>query len=72
MNQGTDIKVVWDAGKAVVRGFFFQQNMFQKRMREKRKTEILEEITKKEKELLKNPGSEQLKRVLNCYKCNLQ
>lgn len=61
LSQGTDIKVVWDASKAVIRSFFIQQNAIQRKEKGKKKIKIREEISKNEKELLKNPRNKAVK-----------
>lgn len=42
LNQGTDVNIVWDAGKAVVRGFFIQRNIIQRKEREREIRESFE------------------------------
>lgn len=56
LNMVTRQQVVWDASKAMMRGLFVQQNATQKKLKEKRKTAILDAIL--EKELVKKPKKE--------------
>lgn len=71
LNQGTDIKTVWDASKAVIRGFFIQQNAYPKKIREKKKKEIWEEMGRNEKELFNNPDSELIKQNIKMLQTQL-
>lgn len=60
-NKGTKNKVVWDASKAVMRGFFIQQNTIKNKNREKGKEEILKQIIDNEQKLVKKPNSLKIK-----------
>lgn len=48
LNQETDLNSIWDASKSVMRGFFIQQNAYQKKRREQKKLEIMTELVKNE------------------------
>uniref|UniRef100_A0A670IRT8 Reverse transcriptase domain-containing protein n=1 Tax=Podarcis muralis TaxID=64176 RepID=A0A670IRT8_PODMU len=60
-NKGTRINVVWDASKAVMRGFFIQQNSIKNKNREKGKKEILKQIMDNGQKLIKQPNSRKIK-----------
>lgn len=47
-----------------MRGVFIQQNAYQKKIREGKKKEFLEELIKKEKELVSKPGKETTKQAI--------
>uniref|UniRef100_A0A670JGC5 Reverse transcriptase domain-containing protein n=1 Tax=Podarcis muralis TaxID=64176 RepID=A0A670JGC5_PODMU len=61
LGKDTKIKVVWDAGKAVMRGFFIQQSAIKNKKREKGKKEILQQILDNEQKLTKNPKNKRVK-----------
>lgn len=61
LGNGTKPKVVWDAGKAVMRGFFIQHNAIKNKKREKGKKEILQQILENEQKLFKNPKNKKIK-----------
>uniref|UniRef100_A0A670JMH3 Reverse transcriptase domain-containing protein n=1 Tax=Podarcis muralis TaxID=64176 RepID=A0A670JMH3_PODMU len=63
-NKGTKICTVWDANKAVMRGFFIQQNSIKKKNREKEKKEILKQIMENEQKLIKKPNNERIKQSI--------
>uniref|UniRef100_A0A670ITK0 Reverse transcriptase domain-containing protein n=1 Tax=Podarcis muralis TaxID=64176 RepID=A0A670ITK0_PODMU len=59
LNTGTNIEIVWDASKAVLRGFFIQQNNYRKKIKQQKIEEILGQLREHEKKLTKNPKDEQ-------------
>uniref|UniRef100_A0A670JZL5 Reverse transcriptase domain-containing protein n=1 Tax=Podarcis muralis TaxID=64176 RepID=A0A670JZL5_PODMU len=63
LNKGTKIEVVWDASKAVLRGFLIQQNKYRKNLREAKKEEIVKQLKETEKKIIKNPGDEKAKQL---------
>uniref|UniRef100_A0A670IED3 Reverse transcriptase domain-containing protein n=1 Tax=Podarcis muralis TaxID=64176 RepID=A0A670IED3_PODMU len=60
-DKGTKISVVWDASKAVIRGYFIQQNAIKNKNREKGKKEILEQIMDNEQKLIQKPNCQKIK-----------
>uniref|UniRef100_A0A670INW4 Reverse transcriptase domain-containing protein n=1 Tax=Podarcis muralis TaxID=64176 RepID=A0A670INW4_PODMU len=61
LNKGTKTKVVWDASKAVMRGFFIQQNAIKNKGREKGGKDILKQIMDNEQKLVKKPNNKRIK-----------
>uniref|UniRef100_A0A670K5V5 Reverse transcriptase domain-containing protein n=1 Tax=Podarcis muralis TaxID=64176 RepID=A0A670K5V5_PODMU len=59
--KGTKANVVWDAGKAVIRGYFIQQNAIKNKKREKGKEEILKQIMENEQKLIRKPNCRKVK-----------
>uniref|UniRef100_A0A670IGS1 Reverse transcriptase domain-containing protein n=1 Tax=Podarcis muralis TaxID=64176 RepID=A0A670IGS1_PODMU len=59
LNTEVGIDMVWDASKAVLRGFFIQQNSYRRKIKEQKKEEILTQIGECEKKLARNPKDEQ-------------
>uniref|UniRef100_A0A670KCA9 Reverse transcriptase domain-containing protein n=1 Tax=Podarcis muralis TaxID=64176 RepID=A0A670KCA9_PODMU len=55
MNKETPIDVVWDASKAVLRGLLIQQNSHRKKVRERKKEDILSQLRNYERKLVINP-----------------
>lgn len=56
MAQDMDLRIIRDAGKAYIRGFYIQQNITQKRMRESKVNQIQQDIAQQEKLLAKSPN----------------
>uniref|UniRef100_A0A670HXI2 Reverse transcriptase domain-containing protein n=1 Tax=Podarcis muralis TaxID=64176 RepID=A0A670HXI2_PODMU len=63
LNKETKIDVVWDASKAVLRGFLIQQNKYRKKLREVKKGEIIKQLKVEEGKLIANPGDENTKQI---------
>uniref|UniRef100_A0A670HMS3 exodeoxyribonuclease III n=1 Tax=Podarcis muralis TaxID=64176 RepID=A0A670HMS3_PODMU len=63
LNKETKIDVVWDASKAVLRGFLIQQNKYRKNLREAKKEEIIKQLKEAEGKLTINPGDERTKQI---------
>uniref|UniRef100_A0A670HPA6 Reverse transcriptase domain-containing protein n=1 Tax=Podarcis muralis TaxID=64176 RepID=A0A670HPA6_PODMU len=61
LGKDTKLNVVWDAGKAVMRGFFIQQSAIKNKKREKGKKEIVQQIAENEQKLSQNPKNKKLK-----------
>uniref|UniRef100_A0A670K591 Reverse transcriptase domain-containing protein n=1 Tax=Podarcis muralis TaxID=64176 RepID=A0A670K591_PODMU len=61
LGNNTKLKVVWDAGKAVMRGFFIQQSAIKNKKREKGKKEIMQQLAENEQKLIKNPKNKKIK-----------
>lgn len=55
LNKETPIDVVWDASKAVLRGHLIQQNNYRRKVRERKKEDILAQLRKYERKLVINP-----------------
>lgn len=64
LNGETSIETVWDAGKAVMRGFLIQKNTQLRKEKEKKKEQILTQIMENERKLTVNPSEESLKQNL--------
>uniref|UniRef100_A0A670HN63 Reverse transcriptase domain-containing protein n=1 Tax=Podarcis muralis TaxID=64176 RepID=A0A670HN63_PODMU len=60
-DKGTKVNVVWDASKAVIRGYFIQQNAIKNKNREKGKEEILKQIMVNEQKLSQKPNCQKVK-----------
>ena len=71
MNQGTELNTVWDASKAVLRGFFIQQNAFQKKYKDIKKQELLKEITTNERKLVERPGDKTITQAIKLLQAQL-
>uniref|UniRef100_A0A670IZE6 Reverse transcriptase domain-containing protein n=1 Tax=Podarcis muralis TaxID=64176 RepID=A0A670IZE6_PODMU len=69
--KGTKMKVVWDAGKAVMRGFFIQQSAIKNKKREKGKKEILQQIRDNEQKLAENPKNKRIKENIKILQSQL-
>uniref|UniRef100_A0A670HL97 Reverse transcriptase domain-containing protein n=1 Tax=Podarcis muralis TaxID=64176 RepID=A0A670HL97_PODMU len=69
INLKTDVekRVVWDASKAVMRGFLIQQNSIKKRKQNEKKEKILEKIKEGEKKLRSKPKSQEILREIKLY-----
>uniref|UniRef100_A0A670II53 Reverse transcriptase domain-containing protein n=1 Tax=Podarcis muralis TaxID=64176 RepID=A0A670II53_PODMU len=63
LNKETPIDVVWDASKAVLRGLLIQQNNYRRKVRERKKEEILSQLRNLEKKLTRNPTDEAANRA---------
>uniref|UniRef100_A0A670JNS3 Reverse transcriptase domain-containing protein n=1 Tax=Podarcis muralis TaxID=64176 RepID=A0A670JNS3_PODMU len=59
LNTEINIETVWDASKAVLRGFFIQQNNYRKKIKQQKIEEILRQLREHEKKLTKYPKDEQ-------------
>uniref|UniRef100_A0A670IB05 Reverse transcriptase domain-containing protein n=1 Tax=Podarcis muralis TaxID=64176 RepID=A0A670IB05_PODMU len=59
LNTGTNIEVVWDASKAVLRGLFIQQNNYKKKIKQQKKEDILKQLRENERKLTINPKDEE-------------
>uniref|UniRef100_A0A670KGT6 Reverse transcriptase domain-containing protein n=1 Tax=Podarcis muralis TaxID=64176 RepID=A0A670KGT6_PODMU len=59
--KGTKANVVWDASKAVIRGYFIQQNAIKNKNREKGREEILKQIMANEQKLAQKPNCQEAK-----------
>lgn len=63
-NKGTKMSVVWDASKAVMRGFFIQQNSLKNKNREKGGKEILKQIMDNEQKFIRKPNNSKIKQEI--------
>uniref|UniRef100_A0A670IBL2 Reverse transcriptase domain-containing protein n=1 Tax=Podarcis muralis TaxID=64176 RepID=A0A670IBL2_PODMU len=63
-NKGTKTSIVWDASKAVMRGFLIQQNSLKKKNKDKRIKEILKQIMDNEQKLIKKPNNLKIKQEI--------
>uniref|UniRef100_A0A670HTD8 Reverse transcriptase domain-containing protein n=1 Tax=Podarcis muralis TaxID=64176 RepID=A0A670HTD8_PODMU len=63
-SRDTPIELVWDAGKAVLRGFLIQQNSYRKKLREKKKDNILAQLKDCERKLALNPTDETISQAV--------
>uniref|UniRef100_A0A670IGH0 Reverse transcriptase domain-containing protein n=2 Tax=Podarcis muralis TaxID=64176 RepID=A0A670IGH0_PODMU len=60
-------RVVWDASKAVMRGFLIQQNSIKRKKQNEKKEKILEKIKEGEKKLRVKPKSQEILREIKLY-----
>uniref|UniRef100_A0A670K5X3 Reverse transcriptase domain-containing protein n=1 Tax=Podarcis muralis TaxID=64176 RepID=A0A670K5X3_PODMU len=60
-------RTIWDASKAVMRGFLIQQNTIKKRLWNGKKEKILEKIREGEKKLRTNPKSKEVLREIKFH-----
>nr|GEZ82414.1 hypothetical protein [Tanacetum cinerariifolium] len=60
MNKGTEARMVWDASKAFIRGYFIQKNAEWTKKRQIKFQKIEEEMKKKEQELRATPGDKKV------------
>uniref|UniRef100_A0A670KAD3 Reverse transcriptase domain-containing protein n=1 Tax=Podarcis muralis TaxID=64176 RepID=A0A670KAD3_PODMU len=67
LNTSVEKRTIWDASKAVMRGFLIQQNAVKKRTQNEKKDKILEKIKELEKKLRSNPKSQQILREIKLY-----
>uniref|UniRef100_A0A670KI73 Reverse transcriptase domain-containing protein n=1 Tax=Podarcis muralis TaxID=64176 RepID=A0A670KI73_PODMU len=67
MNTNVEKRVIWDASKAVMRGFLIQQNAIKKRSQNEKKDKILEKIKESEKKLRAKPKSQEILREIKLY-----
>uniref|UniRef100_H9GRD5 Reverse transcriptase domain-containing protein n=1 Tax=Anolis carolinensis TaxID=28377 RepID=H9GRD5_ANOCA len=63
-NGETSSQIVWDAYKAVARGFLIQLNSSKRRQKDLERVRLNKEIEEKEKELKANPKNQEIKRNL--------
>uniref|UniRef100_A0A670JHA3 Reverse transcriptase domain-containing protein n=1 Tax=Podarcis muralis TaxID=64176 RepID=A0A670JHA3_PODMU len=62
-NKETNMNIVWDASKAVLRGFLIQENSYRKKVKEQKKEELITQLRKCEKNLIEKPNDEQNKQL---------
>uniref|UniRef100_A0A670HUA2 Reverse transcriptase domain-containing protein n=1 Tax=Podarcis muralis TaxID=64176 RepID=A0A670HUA2_PODMU len=67
LNTTVEKRVIWDASKAVMRGFLIQQNTIKKRAQNEKKDKILERIRECEKKLRSKPKSQEILREIKLY-----
>uniref|UniRef100_A0A670HV05 Reverse transcriptase domain-containing protein n=1 Tax=Podarcis muralis TaxID=64176 RepID=A0A670HV05_PODMU len=67
MNTNVEKRVIWDASKAVMRGFLIQQNAIKKRSQNEKKDKILEKIKEGERKLRSKPKSQEILREIKLY-----
>uniref|UniRef100_A0A670HKH7 Reverse transcriptase domain-containing protein n=1 Tax=Podarcis muralis TaxID=64176 RepID=A0A670HKH7_PODMU len=67
LNTTVEKRVIWDASKAVMRGFLIQQNTIKKRAQNEKKDKILEKIKECEKKLRSKPKSQEILREIKLY-----
>uniref|UniRef100_A0A670IW01 Reverse transcriptase domain-containing protein n=1 Tax=Podarcis muralis TaxID=64176 RepID=A0A670IW01_PODMU len=67
LNTLVEKKTIWDASKAVMRGFLIQQNTIKKKLWNGKKDKILEKIRDGEKKLRLNPKSKEVLREIKFH-----
>uniref|UniRef100_A0A670HZZ5 Reverse transcriptase domain-containing protein n=1 Tax=Podarcis muralis TaxID=64176 RepID=A0A670HZZ5_PODMU len=69
INLRTDVekRIIWDASKAVMRGFLIQQNSIKRKKQNERKEKLLEKIKEGEKKLRSKPKSHEILREIKYY-----
>uniref|UniRef100_A0A670JD11 Reverse transcriptase domain-containing protein n=1 Tax=Podarcis muralis TaxID=64176 RepID=A0A670JD11_PODMU len=67
LNTPVERRTVWDASKAVMRGFLIQQNTIKKRLWNGKKDKILEKIRDGEKKLRSKPNSKEILREIKFH-----
>uniref|UniRef100_A0A670I215 Reverse transcriptase domain-containing protein n=1 Tax=Podarcis muralis TaxID=64176 RepID=A0A670I215_PODMU len=67
LNTTVEKRVIWDASKAVMRGFLIQQNTIKKRAQNEKKDKILGKIKECEKKLRSKPKSQEILREIKLY-----
>uniref|UniRef100_A0A670IRS6 Reverse transcriptase domain-containing protein n=1 Tax=Podarcis muralis TaxID=64176 RepID=A0A670IRS6_PODMU len=67
LNTSVGKKTIWDASKAVMRGFLIQQNSIKKKLWNGEKDKILEKIRDGEKRLRLNPKSKEVLREIKFH-----
>uniref|UniRef100_A0A670K4W9 Reverse transcriptase domain-containing protein n=1 Tax=Podarcis muralis TaxID=64176 RepID=A0A670K4W9_PODMU len=67
LNTSVEKKTIWDASKAVMRGFLIQQNTIKKKLWNGKKDKILEKIRDGEKRLRLNPKSKEVLREIKFH-----
>uniref|UniRef100_A0A670I0Q6 Reverse transcriptase domain-containing protein n=1 Tax=Podarcis muralis TaxID=64176 RepID=A0A670I0Q6_PODMU len=67
LNTSVEKKIIWDASKAVMRGFLIQQNTIKKKLWNGKKDKILEKIRDGEKKLRLNPKSKEVLREIKFH-----
>uniref|UniRef100_A0A670II65 Reverse transcriptase domain-containing protein n=1 Tax=Podarcis muralis TaxID=64176 RepID=A0A670II65_PODMU len=71
LNGETAIETVWDAGKAVMRGFLIQKNSQVRKEKESKKEQIPTQIMENEKKLTINPSEEIAKQNIKILQAKL-
>uniref|UniRef100_A0A670HXY3 Reverse transcriptase domain-containing protein n=1 Tax=Podarcis muralis TaxID=64176 RepID=A0A670HXY3_PODMU len=67
LNTSVEKRIIWDASKAVMRGFLIQQNTIKKKLWNGKKDKILEKIRVGEKKLRLNPKSKETLREIKFH-----
>ncbi|CAI5767566.1 Hypothetical predicted protein [Podarcis lilfordi] len=69
INLRTEVekRIIWDASKAVMRGFLIQQNSIKRKNQNERKGKILEKIKEGEKKLRSKPKSHEILKEIKYY-----
>uniref|UniRef100_A0A670HP09 Reverse transcriptase domain-containing protein n=1 Tax=Podarcis muralis TaxID=64176 RepID=A0A670HP09_PODMU len=67
LNTTVERRIIWDASKAVMRGFLIQQNTIKKRLWNGKKDKILEKIRDGEKKLRSKPKSKEILREIKFH-----
>uniref|UniRef100_A0A670I0E5 Reverse transcriptase domain-containing protein n=1 Tax=Podarcis muralis TaxID=64176 RepID=A0A670I0E5_PODMU len=67
LNTSVEKRIIWDASKAVMRGFLIQQNTIKKKLWNGKKDKILEKIREGEKKLRSNPKSKEILREIKFH-----
>uniref|UniRef100_A0A670ILE0 Reverse transcriptase domain-containing protein n=1 Tax=Podarcis muralis TaxID=64176 RepID=A0A670ILE0_PODMU len=69
INLRTEVekRTIWDASKAVMRGFLIQQNSIKRKKQNERKERILEKMKEGEKKLRSKPKSQEILREIKYY-----
>uniref|UniRef100_A0A670ICH5 Reverse transcriptase domain-containing protein n=1 Tax=Podarcis muralis TaxID=64176 RepID=A0A670ICH5_PODMU len=67
LNTSVEKRIIWDASKAVMRGFLIQQNTIKKKLWNGKKDKILEKIRDGEKKLRLNPKSKETLREIKFH-----
>uniref|UniRef100_A0A670JUF4 Reverse transcriptase domain-containing protein n=1 Tax=Podarcis muralis TaxID=64176 RepID=A0A670JUF4_PODMU len=67
MKTNVEKRVIWDASKAVMRGFLIQQNAIKKRSQNEKKENFLEKIKDGERKLRSKPKSHEILREIKLY-----
>lgn len=66
LNTTPDISfpILWDAGKAVLRGVLISCNNQERKLRNEKHKQLLDELTQKEKILKKRPGKKKVEKQI--------
>uniref|UniRef100_A0A670I1C2 Reverse transcriptase domain-containing protein n=1 Tax=Podarcis muralis TaxID=64176 RepID=A0A670I1C2_PODMU len=67
LNTSVEKRTIWDASKAVMRGFLIQQNTIKKKLWNGKKDKILEKIRDGEKRLRSKPKSKEILREIKFH-----
>uniref|UniRef100_A0A670JFQ6 Reverse transcriptase domain-containing protein n=1 Tax=Podarcis muralis TaxID=64176 RepID=A0A670JFQ6_PODMU len=67
MRTNVEKRIIWDASKAVMRGFLIQQNVIKKKSQNEKKERILEKIREGEKKLRSKPKSQDILKEIKLY-----